>query len=63
MNQMPNMINLASKGLHQSFGLVAKQQTENQTFGIFTVLSLSVIGECEVFKNPQIPPTRENQHI
>ena len=34
-----------------------------QKYGLFTKLSLALIGSCDVAKNPHIFLTRENQHI
>ena len=59
-SKMSKMINLASTGHRRSESLSNKTR---QKYGLFSKFSLSVIGSCEVDKNPHIFITRANQHI
>ena len=54
------MIYLTSTSLRISARLDNKLR---QKYGLFVKFLLSVIGACEVAKNPQIFLTRANQHI
>ena len=54
------MIYLASNGIRISAGLDSKPK---QKYGLFDKLLLSVVGACEVDKNPYIFLSIENQHI
>ena len=54
------MIDLASIGLRISARLDNKTK---EKYGLFTKLSLEVIGACDVANNPNILLTRANQHI
>ena len=56
---MPKIIVLASTGIKRSARLDNKQRKK----GLFSKFSLSVIGACEVSKNPHNFLTRANQHI
>ena len=59
-SKMPKMIDLESTGLRRSSRLDKKLK---QKYGLFDKFLLTVIGACEVYKNPHIFLTRSNQHI
>ena len=54
------MIDMESTGLMKSARLANKPK---QKYGLFDKLLLSVVGACEVDKNPYIFLSIENQHI
>ena len=54
------MIYMASTGLRRSYGLANKPK---QKYDLFDKFSLTVVGACEVAKNPHMFLTRSNQHI
>ena len=58
--KMPKMIDLAPTGLRRSERLANETR---QKYGLVAKFSLSLIGTCEVDKNPYIFPTKANQHI
>ena len=58
--KMPKMIDLAPTGLRRSERLANETR---QKYGLVAKFSLSLIGTCEVIKNPHIFLTRANQHI
>ena len=53
------MLDLSSTGLRRSASLANKTK---QKYGLFSKLSLAIVGACEVAKNPHIFLTRANQH-
>ena len=54
------MIDMSSTGLRRYERLANKP---GKKYGLFSKLLLSVMGYCEVYKNPHTFITRENQHI
>ena len=59
-SKFPKVLNLALAGLRISARLDNKTR---QKYGLFSKISLSVIGACEMDKNPHIFITRANQYI
>ena len=57
---IPKMMDLASTGIRRSARLANKPR---QKYGLCAKFSLSVIGACEVAKNPHVLLTRVNLHI
>ena len=57
---MPNITNLESTGIRRYARLANKTQNK---YALIGELSLEVIGECDVAKNPQIFLTIPNQNI
>ena len=57
---MPNMIDLSSTGLSRSARLANKNK---QKYDLFDKFLFTVIGACDVAKNPHIFLTGSNKHI